>query len=126
MADTAVRTLEDNGVRVKMVDMGDGTFAVAVASVSSTPTNLTKTDRSITATTTNQVAAPANTSRRRLTVKNTDASISVFVNLGAAATTGLGSIEVAAKGYLEMNNVTQALNIIAASGTPSVTIWEFA
>lgn len=124
MPDIKVRLEEDNSVLLKFIDTGDG-HALAVASLTTTSSNLTKTDRSITASTTNQVAAPANTARRRLVVKNNDAAISVFVNLGAAATTGLGSVEVAAKGYLEISNAVQALNVIAASGTPSVTIWEF-
>lgn len=124
MPDIKVRLEEDNSVLLKFVDTGDG-YALAVATVGTSTSNLTKTDRSITASTTSQAAAAANTSRRRLVIKNNDAAISVFVNLGTAATTGLGSIEVAPKGYLEMNNVVQSVNVIAASGTPGVTIWEF-
>lgn len=125
MPDINVRLEEDNSVLLKFVDIGGGVHAMAVASVTTTSSNLTKTDRSITASTSNQVAAPANTARRRLVIKNNDTAISVFVNLGVAATTSLGSIEVAPKGYLEMNNVVQSVNIIAASGTPGVTVWEF-
>lgn len=112
----------------------DGTFAMdvavigaagdATASFSKQPP-LAKTDRSITASTVSQQAAAASAIRNRLFIKNNDAAISVFVNLGAVATTGIGSIEVAPKGIFELSGTNQALNVIAASGAPTVTIWEF-
>lgn len=84
-----------------------------------------KTDRSITASTTSQQAAAANASRRRLIVQNQDAAINIHINVGAVATTGAGSIKVLPNQYLEITGTTQAVNVIAASGTPIVTIWEF-
>lgn len=84
-----------------------------------------KTDRSVTASTTSQQAAAANTSRRRLFFQNLDAAINVHVNLGAAATTGLGSIRIAPGQSLDLTGTSGTVNVIAASGTPLVTIWEF-
>lgn len=84
-----------------------------------------KTDRSITAGTTSAQAAPANAARRKLFFQNLDAAINVHVNLGAAATTGLGSIRIAPGASLELTGTSQAVNVIAASGAPTVTIWEF-
>ena len=113
---------------MKLIDNGDGTYSIATsaAGVSSIKTaTSTKADRSLTATTSNQVAAAANANRNRLILKNADQAISVFVNIGAAATVGAGSIEIGAKGYLELTGTNQSVNIIAASGTPVVTIWEF-
>jgi hypothetical protein len=81
-----------------------------------------KTDRSIVASTTSQVAAPANATRSRLIIRNLDAAIVVNVNLGAAATNGIGSLPIAPGGLLELTGTNQALNIIAVSGSPSVTI----
>lgn len=83
-----------------------------------------KTDRSITASTTSQQAAAANTARRKLIFQNLDAAINVHVNVGAVATTGLGSVRLAPGAYLEMTGTSGAVNVIAASGSPLVTIWE--
>jgi hypothetical protein len=100
-----------------------GSSATAPAYQADGATN--KADRSNTASTTSQTFAPANTTRKRLLIQNQDAAINVFVNLGAAATTGQGSLRVGPGGFLDIEGTTQALNIIAASGTPIVTVWEF-
>lgn len=84
-----------------------------------------KTDRSITASSTSQQAAPENTSRRRLLIQNLDAAINVHVNLGAPATTGAGSLRLAPGSSLELTGTSQAVNVVATSGAPIVTIWEF-
>lgn len=84
-----------------------------------------KTDRSITASTTSQQAAPANTARRKLFFQNLDAAINVHINLGAAATTGIGSVRLGPGVSMELTGTSQTVNVIAASGTPLVTIWEF-
>ena len=84
-----------------------------------------KTDRSITASTTSQQAAPENLSRRRILMQNLDAAINVHVNLGDVATTGLGSLRLAPGSSVEFTGTSQAVNVIAVSGTPLVTIWEF-
>lgn len=114
---------------MKLIDNGDGTYSVAMSAASGVTSiktaTSTKADRSLSAGVTNQVAAAANANRNRLILKNADQTISVFVNIGAVATTGAGSIEIAAKGYLELVGTNQSVNIIAASGTPVVTIWEF-
>jgi len=86
---------------------------------------LVKNDRSITASTTSQQAAAANSVRSKILVENLDATNAVFVNFGAAATTGLGSKRVGPQGTFEFTGTNQALNIIAAAGTPLVTVWEF-
>lgn len=84
-----------------------------------------KTDRSVTAGVASAQAAPANASRRKLLIQNLDAAINVHINLGAAATVGIGSIRIAPGASLELTGTTQAVNVIAASGAPVVTIWEF-
>lgn len=84
-----------------------------------------KTDRSIATSTTSAQAAAANATRTKLLIQNQDAAINVFINIGAAATLGQGSIRVNPGQTLELNNTTGTVNIIAASGTPIVTIWEF-
>ncbi len=108
---------------VKLIDNGDGTYSIASASTNMLPK--AKAEHSITATTTSQTAVEANATRARLLIKNLDAAITVFVNLGAVATTGSGSISISPGGFLELEGTNQALNVIAASGTPVVTIWEF-
>lgn len=84
-----------------------------------------KSDRTIATSTTSQQAAAANAGRVRFIIQNQDAAINAHINLGAAATTGGGSIRVGPGSTLTLEGTTQALNIIAASGSPVVTIWEF-
>lgn len=84
-----------------------------------------KVDRSIATSTSNQQAAAANANRLRLVFQNQDAAINVFINIGAAATLGQGSIRIAPGAMFELTGTTGTVNIIAASGTPIVTIWEF-
>jgi len=90
---------------------------------------LAKTDRSIIASMTNQVAVPTNTTRTRLLVENQDATNAVFINLGAAASATTvannGSKRIGPQGVFELTGTSQAVNIIASAGTPAVTIWEF-
>lgn len=102
----------------------------SASGTSSSPTVISegasdKTDRSITASTTSQQAAAANASRKKLFFQNLDASINVHINIGAAATTGAGSLRLAPGASLELSGTSQAVNVIAASGAPLVTIWEF-
>ncbi|MET0376516.1 MAG: hypothetical protein ABW128_19965 [Rhizorhabdus sp.] len=101
-----------------------GTSANPIA-VSSGDSAASKTDRSVSVTTTSQIAVPANAARKRILIQNQDAAINVFVNLGAAATTGIGSIRVGPGGFLDIEGSTQALNIIGSSANPTVTVWEF-
>lgn len=85
-----------------------------------------KTTSAVTAaSTTSQQLYPANTSRARLIIQNQDAAINVFVNFGAAATAGAGSLRIAPGGTLDISGTNQAVNVIAASGTPAITAWEF-
>lgn len=117
-------------VRIPAVTVVDQSGNAVGGSTASSPTYSTdaaaaKTDRSVTASTASQQAAAANASRKRLIIQNQDAAIAVYVNLGAAATAGIGSLLVAPGATLRIDGSTQALNVIAASGTPVVTIWEF-
>lgn len=126
MADVNVRLEEDQQVRMKMKDVGDGTHALPVYSAAELAAT-GGTDRSITATTTSQQLMPANTARRRFYVKN-DSTIDVWLNpvSPAAAVAGAGNIKVPANGgYFELQNSTSAWFIVAASGTPAITAREF-
>jgi len=73
-------------------------------------------------TTTAQVAA-ANPARKYFIFHNADAAIAQWINFGADATAGGGSIKVAAGATFIMDEFvsTDAINVIAASGTPSYT-----
>lgn len=85
------------------------------------------TNRSVTAGVASAQLMAANTARRRFIVKN-DSAIVVYINLSATATTanGVGNIAVAANGgYFELAGYTGAVSIIAASGTPAITAYEF-
>ena len=90
----------------------------------------TVTDRSITAGVAAANAMAANASRRGWKIKN-DTAIDIWVNFIGAATAvaGSGNMKVAANGgYLASEPAcveTGAMSIIAASGTPAVTILEF-
>ena len=85
----------------------------------------TKTDRSIPVTTNSTQAVPANPDRKRILIQNQDAAVNVFVNLGTAATNGIGSIKIGPGGFLDIEGTTQALNIMGSAANPTVTIWEF-
>lgn len=127
------RYSQTGNLNEKWVDLGDKTYAKVVATMTvdedGTPQfgdgSGPKTDRSITASTSSQTAAPANDKRKKLLIQNMDPAINVHVNLGVPATTGLGSVRIAPNGFLEISGSSEALNIIAASGAPLVTIWEF-
>jgi hypothetical protein len=126
MVDVNVRLDEDQSVRLKMKDVGDGTHALPVYS-SAELSAAGGTDRSITASTTSQLLMPANTARRRFYVKN-DSTIDVWLNpvSPAAASAGAGNIKVPANGgYFELENSTSAWYIIAVSGSPAITAREF-
>ncbi|MCZ7488158.1 hypothetical protein [Rhizobium rhizogenes] len=89
----------------------------------------TTTNRSLATSTTAAAAMPANTARRGWKVKN-DSAIDVWINFigTATAVAGSGNLKVAAGAYLasEPGYVeTGAMSIIAASGTPAITIYEF-
>lgn len=86
----------------------------------------TKSGSALTAaSTTSQQAFAANSLRTRLLIQNQDAAINIFVNLGAAATTGGGSLRIGPGGSLDITGTSEVVNIIAASGTPAITAWEF-
>lgn len=125
---------------------GDGTPQTALppgraAAASSVPTVMsnedlaavlpgkTTTNRSLATSTTAAAAMPANTARRGWKVKN-DSAIDVWINFTGTATAvaGSGNLKILAGGYLasEPGYVeTGAMSIIAASGTPAITIYEF-
>ncbi|MEH3109024.1 MAG: hypothetical protein PGN22_02835 [Agrobacterium cavarae] len=89
----------------------------------------TTTNRSLATSTTAAQAMAANTARRGWKVKN-DTAIDVWINFTGTATAvaGSGNFKVLAGGYLasEPGYVeTGAMSIIAASGTPAITIYEF-
>lgn len=79
----------------------------------------------VAASTTSQQAFAANTLRTRLLIQNQDAAINIFVNLGAAATAGGGSLRIGPGGSLDLTGTSETVNIIAQSGTPAITAWEF-
>ncbi len=86
----------------------------------------TKTASAVTAgSTSSQQLFAANALRSRIMIQNLDAAINVHVNIGAAATTGAGSIRLAPGATLDLTGTSEAVNLIAASGTPPITAWEF-
>lgn len=128
-----IRYSNTSGINETWLDIGNSTFArihgVIQVDMNGNPIigdgAYPKTDRSITASTTSQQAAPDNANRHRLLIQNLDAAINVHVNLGAAATTAAGSIRLSPGAYLELSGTSQSVNVIAVSGSPLVTIWEF-
>lgn len=87
------------------------------------------TDRSTTASTTAKVILAANDARQGFYLKN-DTTIDVWFNIGgtAAATAGGGNMRLPANGgYYETGAFapTEAISIIAVSGTPAITAREF-
>lgn len=87
------------------------------------------TDRSTTAGTTAKAIMAANDARQGFYLKN-DTTIDVWFNIGgtAAATPGGGNMRLAANGgYFETGAFapTEAISIIAVSGTPAITAREF-
>lgn len=120
----------DLGAPVYIVNGANSPIPTSAGGTNTTPTvtsdgAVAKTDRSITASTTSQQAAPSNATRRRLIFQNLDAAINVHVNIGAAATTGIGSLRLAPGASLELTGTSGTVNVIAVSGAPLVTIWEF-
>lgn len=117
----------------KLRDMGDGTFALVVAgaepsdgvSAFSREPPVNANDRSAAASTTSATFAPANPVRMRVIIQNLDAAINIFVNLGGPATTGRGSLKIPPGQVVDLTGTKQAVNIIASSGAPDVTVWEF-
>lgn len=83
-------------------------------------------DKSASASTSTAQVAAQNSGRKYFLFHNTDASIAMHINFGAAATTGGGSIKVAAGATFVMDKFvsTDAINVIAASGTPAYTAKE--
>lgn len=75
--------------------------------------------------TTSQQLFAANTTRSRVLIQNQDAAINVFVNVGATAVAGAGNLRIAPGGTLELTGTSEAVNLIAASGTPAICAWEF-
>lgn len=87
------------------------------------------TDRSTTAGITAKVLMAANPDRMGFYLKN-DTTIDVWFNIGgtAAATAGTGNMRLPANGgYYETGAFapTEAVSIIAVSGTPAITAREF-
>lgn len=86
----------------------------------------TKSGSALTAaSTTSQQAFAANSLRTRLLIQNQDAAINIFVNLGAVAVAGAGNMRIAPGASLELTGTSEAVNVIAASGTPAIAAWEF-
>lgn len=85
-------------------------------------------DKSGAGSTTSAQVASANTYRKYFYFQNLDATIAQFINFGAAATAGSGSIKVAAGASVQFTIgefcPTDAINVIAASGTPAYTAKE--
>jgi len=84
-----------------------------------------KTDSAVTAgSTTSQQLFAANAVRSKLIIQNQDLAINVFINLGATAVAGAGNVRIAPGATLELTGTNQAVNLIAASGTPAICAWE--
>jgi hypothetical protein len=90
---------------------------------------LTGADKSVATSTTAAVLMAANLNRMGFYVKN-DTAIDVWINIGGTATAvaGAGNIKIPANGgYFESGTFTpsEAISIIAASGTPAITAREY-
>ncbi len=129
MPDVVVRMNEDQAIRLRFLDVGDGTHAMPVtqAATLGPAAGGAGTDRSVTATTTSQQFMAANTARRMFYLKN-DAAVDVWINPSATAvaTAGGGNIKIpAGGGYFDIAGATGAWSIIAASATAAITAREF-
>lgn len=124
------RTYEEanDAIRVDVVagtvDIG-GTIELDISetddSIQSAPFRGTLTDRSGAGAVTSAQVAAANSSRKYFFIQNLDSGIVIYVNFGAAATsTNSIKLTAGAAFVMEGNFVsTQAINVIAASGTPA-------
>ncbi|MDH7638954.1 hypothetical protein [Sphingomonas oryzagri] len=97
----------------------------SVSVYSRTPPTTKTASAVTTGSATSQQLFAANTSRSKVLIQNQDASINVFVNVGAAAVAGAGNLRIAPGATLELNGTSEAINLIAASGTPAICAWQF-
>lgn len=86
------------------------------------------TDKSGSGSTSSVQLAAANSYRKFFYFQNLDATIVQYINFGAAASAGSGSIKVPAGASVQFTIgefcPTDAINVIAASGTPAYTAKE--
>jgi hypothetical protein len=86
------------------------------------------TDRSGAASTSSAQVCAANSFRKYLYFQNLDAAIVMYINFGSAASAAAGSFKVAAGASIVFGSgsfcPTDAVNVIAASGTPAYTCKE--
>lgn len=103
----------------------DRTRGDVVSMFSRTPPT-TKSASAVTAgSTTSQQVFAASATRSKVLIQNQDASINVFVNVGATAVAGAGNLRIAPGATLELTGTSEAINLIAASGTPAICAWQF-
>jgi len=96
-----------------------------VSTFSRTPPT-TKAASAVTAgSTTSQQLFAASATRSKVLIQNQDAAINIFVNVGAAAVAGAGNLRIAPGSTLELTGTSEAINLIAASGTPAICAWQF-
>jgi len=131
--DVLVRAFDDatNSLKTKVDATISGTQEVVISqaddSIQACGYRSTLTDRSGTASGSSAQVAAANSARKYFIIQNLDSSINIFVNFGATATTGAGSFLIEPKGSMVFEGgfmTTQAINVIAASGTPAYTAKE--
>ena len=80
----------------------------------------------IAAAATDYQAAAANAARRYLLVQNQDAAVNLYLNFGAAATLGAGSVKIPPGGYWESAAYcsTDAIHLMATAATSNVAVVE--
>lgn len=105
--------------------------ATEIASLASIDAKLTApnalTDRSGTASTTDATLAATNAAREYLFFHNLSGSVNMWIRFGAAAVANAaGTIQVGPKDWIEWTTrvPTEAVHVIAGSGTPTYTAFE--
>jgi len=119
-----------NAVRVAVNAAISGVQEVLISqsddSIQSCPFRGTISESATTAaSTTSATFLAANADRKYLLVQNLDLAINIFLRFGTAATTTAPSIKLEPGDSYEFPEgfiSTQTVNIIAASGTPAVTV----
>lgn len=132
MADKTI-AVYDNMTRadtpLRVVDLGDGSYALRVSAAGSTSSAnviTTATHTSVNVSASSFSVLPANANRKYALIIN-NSTVDVTICLGAVATLNVGIILKANGGAYEINNsnlYTGAISAIAASATGALAVTE--
>ena len=124
----AIRTAAQVGNATGAADFNDGVAGAQTQRTTTANRRGSLTDRSGSASTSSTQVAAANATRSYLFFHNPSGSINMWINFTSAAANAAGSIKIGPGDFKEWTGVafipTEALNVIAGSGTPAYTCKE--